>query len=591
MDPHSVLKLMRQQRRQIGAYNPSIYPSAATQIPHDSNLHHLLDTPHHHHHHHHHQHHPSISNPHHYATMNHHPHHNVINSRSASVKSTSNGSDSGVTSSSSPLSDDGSEYTTPPPLPLPSVVVPMPLNNLKRKAEPSFDINMGIANYEDYLKRLTQLQQQQQHQLQTDIKHHHSLLKPTPYHPHDMKHHNNARSTPVSPPHSSFRPFQRMSQSAEDNLAYLYTGANNNNASNDILSRLQLINELNEQRMLVKKLEEQQLLHNALNSKREIEPESCDDNELVTISKKMLPMVSAKINDWLDKCTGFAVRIMSMYAGRIDVGVIERLVALAWPRLLLTYMMEHSFDFCVTRLHAFDAKEANRREALAMPRQRDATHLLQLIAKGYALGLTADAYEYLREIILFKEAKDGGDSKCHVACQEAHRKLRLMLPDQKTLFKLLLFLPSIYNVNTEIVRNLFCSSVDFESSLHGLLMQNSKRPMLVKNSSYGFGGSCSSLLNSNAKSSISSTASSSNMLAGGKQVSNSRTASTCSLYDDYRSMVFGLNSLNDVNLSVNNNQNVSQRASAGGMNFKLIDDGLYESVAAKIKQEETIVKQ
>jgi len=318
--------------------------------------------------------------------------------------------------------------------------------------------------------------------------------------------------------------------------------------------------------------------------------ESCDDNELVTISKKMLPMVSAKINDWLDRCAEFAFAMMNVYAGRIDTVVIERLAALAWPRLLLIYMMEHSFDFCVTRSHSPN-HEANRREALAMPRNRDATHLLQLISKGFALGLSAEAYQYLREIILFKEAKDGGDNKCHMACQEAHRKLRLMLPDQKTLFKLLLFLPSIYNVNTEIVKNLFCRSFDFESSI---FCGNAKRPMYssmgfslnanvqtrpitalkTTNGAFNF-GSGSSLCNSKSSSSSFASMSSPNTAGVGKF--------GC---DEYRNVMFGSNG---VNLSVNQNG----RPDAGGMGFKfgIVDDAIYESVATKIKQEETIVKQ
>ena len=144
-------------------------------------------------------------------------------------------------------------------------------------------------------------------------------------------------------------------------------------------------------------------------------------------------MVSAKIHDWLDKCIQFAQNIASMYhATGISPERIEELLACAWPRLLITYMMEHSFDFCVARVspqehsHLKDCvdERERRREALSMPRKRDATHLLQLIAKGHSLSLSSEAYDYIREIILFKESKDD-DSRCHVASLNAHKRLEM----------------------------------------------------------------------------------------------------------------------------------------------------------------------
>jgi hypothetical protein len=68
----------------------------------------------------------------------------------------------------------------------------------------------------------------------------------------------------------------------------------------------------------------------------------------VRISNKLLPIVSSRVCDWLEKCVEFSInsalkRNLSMKK------TYELLLRGAWPRLLLFFMIENNFDFCVTK--------------------------------------------------------------------------------------------------------------------------------------------------------------------------------------------------------------------------------------------------
>lgn len=131
----------------------------------------------------------------------------------------------------------------------------------------------------------------------------------------------------------------------------------------------------------------------------------------VTVSKKMLPIVMPKILDWLDKCVEFTFRIKSRT--KINFNSIMDLLNKAWPRLLLVYMIENSFDFCVTKDINHQTNNSNSESSTdlnnnsqsvnELPREKDANQLHSIISKGYGFNLNSQEFDLLRELILFRE--------------------------------------------------------------------------------------------------------------------------------------------------------------------------------------------
>ncbi len=138
-----------------------------------------------------------------------------------------------------------------------------------------------------------------------------------------------------------------------------------------------------------------------------------DEDVPVTISKKILPMVTPRILDWLEKCVDFISKLSSKSS--IDLKKIFDLLTKAWPKMLLVYMIENSFDFFVTpdynkmvKIVAQDSsseeeKKISKQEAEKLPKDKDAQQILHLITKGNSFGFSTKDYDDLREVVLFKE--------------------------------------------------------------------------------------------------------------------------------------------------------------------------------------------
>ena len=160
-----------------------------------------------------------------------------------------------------------------------------------------------------------------------------------------------------------------------------------------------------------------------------------DDDVPVTLSKKILPMVTPRILDWLERCIEFASKLVAKTS--IDSNKMLGLLTRAWPKLLLVYMIENGFEFFVTPDHnqmsklTTDAVETALKQSGAenqeekthdtpvslaekeksliklatenLPKEKDAQQILYIISKGNAFSLSVQEYEDIREIVLFKE--------------------------------------------------------------------------------------------------------------------------------------------------------------------------------------------
>ena len=143
-----------------------------------------------------------------------------------------------------------------------------------------------------------------------------------------------------------------------------------------------------------------------------------DDDVPVIIPKKILPMVTPRIIDWLEKCVELVHR--TSIKTSIDLNELFGLLVRAWPKLLLVFMIENSFEFFVSKDYNQLARtnggaEQNHSAAEIgdravsnvnrLPKEKDAVKLHSIISKGNCLYLKAQEYDELREIILLKEGE------------------------------------------------------------------------------------------------------------------------------------------------------------------------------------------
>ncbi len=149
---------------------------------------------------------------------------------------------------------------------------------------------------------------------------------------------------------------------------------------------------------------------------------TCEQEEPVILSKKIVPFVRPRIVDWLEKCAEFSFKI-SLKTNVNDRDLVFDLLRRAWPRLLLTYMIENSFEFCVSKDYSGQASFVNEQQEssgtsinhssvnstncidTSLPRERHAIELRDLISVGCSFGLNTQEHDQLREFVLFKEGK------------------------------------------------------------------------------------------------------------------------------------------------------------------------------------------
>lgn len=192
----------------------------------------------------------------------------------------------------------------------------------------------------------------------------------------------------------------------------------------------------------------------------------------VTIPKKLLPIVTTRIHDWLERSVEFSHRISLKTS--IPMEKIFSLLIGAWPKLLLVYMMENSFDFYVTKDTNTAQYETNSSANINLPKEKDADQLHNIIKKGNEFSLDTQEYDLLREIILFNE---GGDELIYSKpCYEARKLLQEKLVDSsnKEFGHIFAFLPSIYSIKTGIIENLFCKSLNNSKTVYEFLNKKLK---------------------------------------------------------------------------------------------------------------------
>ncbi len=204
----------------------------------------------------------------------------------------------------------------------------------------------------------------------------------------------------------------------------------------------------------------------------------------VTISKKMMLVVTPRINDWLQRSTEFAYKLY-LKTPKIDLPAMFSFLAKTWPRLLILYMIENNFDFCVTKEnkpvvradHTDFVNGKSKPDATASRnhevKAKYATQLHHVILKGNEFGLTPAQYECLRELALFHEAgkENVMMNKMYQSTQKRLQSLLSETHSAHVFTRVLLYLPSIYNLKADIIESLFCSNLNCAASVQELFQK------------------------------------------------------------------------------------------------------------------------
>ncbi|RNA43983.1 nuclear receptor subfamily 2 group C member 1-A-like [Brachionus plicatilis] len=200
-------------------------------------------------------------------------------------------------------------------------------------------------------------------------------------------------------------------------------------------------------------------------SKPPIESSSASTGDPVAISKKMMPMISKRMNDWLEKSVEFT------YNFSIKTGLkLEKLFSIlsdSWFKILLIYMIENNLEFYVTKDYNHEVSE----ESKDYPKEKDASELMNIIHKGHhELALEGRGYDLLRAMVLLNENCE--ESKFSQYLQETKLKLEenIKSKNESRCETFVCLFSSIQNIKISLVKNLFYRNVSVQDLLNKKIM-------------------------------------------------------------------------------------------------------------------------
>lgn len=202
----------------------------------------------------------------------------------------------------------------------------------------------------------------------------------------------------------------------------------------------------------------------------------------VTLAKKNLFPVSARVSDFLVKLVRFAKSIPEFAALTHNDKVT--LVLNAWSRLMLLYMAESNFHFAVTPTHVTpvtppsDANDAVTAPSQDVPTMKSVDAVQGLIKKCQQMGVDAKEYEFLRMLVLFNSSYCGLSSPAHVDSlnsvvqQLLQQHVRVNRPGEVMHYsRLLMALPALYGINATMLETLFCKQISKNTDMEVLLKE------------------------------------------------------------------------------------------------------------------------
>lgn len=192
----------------------------------------------------------------------------------------------------------------------------------------------------------------------------------------------------------------------------------------------------------------------------------------VTLAKKNMYPVSARVSDWLVKLVQLAHSVQ-YFREELTSGDKLTLLLNSWSRLLLLFMAESNFQFVVTPLRT-EPESADVDGMLPSPDEptmKSVEAIQTFIRKCQHMGVEPEEYHYLRMLVLFNSGNAGVSEPAKVDSFNSQIQKSLQLHVQNTrprdvmhYSRLLMCLPSLYGISASMVERLFCRHIDKNSS-------------------------------------------------------------------------------------------------------------------------------
>ena len=184
-------------------------------------------------------------------------------------------------------------------------------------------------------------------------------------------------------------------------------------------------------------------------------------HEFVCIPKKLMPVVSGRINDWLERNLNFFLSLSVINQTLSNDQEKRLLLSHIWHRLVLISMIENSFEIYVTKDLQI-IQDVISSPTTTHPTETDVKQIESLIHRGKTLDIDEIGFNLIREVIIYKEGKtlfhrpEAADAFEKAECQ-AQARLTNWCSSKVKYSKIVFFLCNIYQVKQDIFERLFCS--------------------------------------------------------------------------------------------------------------------------------------
>lgn len=194
----------------------------------------------------------------------------------------------------------------------------------------------------------------------------------------------------------------------------------------------------------------------------------------VTLAKKNLLPISARVTEWLYKMVKFAKEIPQF----VKLPNNDRLTLIlnSWTRLLLMHMAENNFQFAVTPLPSSPDHKTDEAPASDEPTMKSVESVQSFIRKCQGMNLDTSEFEYLRMLVLFNAGYVGLEMSSVVdnmnsrIQQHLQQHIHTKHPRDHIRFsRVLMCLPSLYGINCKMINNLFCGFIHGKTDIEVLL--------------------------------------------------------------------------------------------------------------------------
>jgi len=205
-------------------------------------------------------------------------------------------------------------------------------------------------------------------------------------------------------------------------------------------------------------------------------------NDFVCIPKKLMPVVTARINDWLERNVNFVLSLSVVQDTLDNEKDKYLLLSRIWHRLLLTSMIENTFEIYVTKdlqiSHDLSSSSSSSSTSSSSslpsspsnmyPTENDVKQIESLINRGKTLEIDEFGFNLIREVIIYKEGKTLFDQPMghlfeKAECQ-AQARLTSWCSTRVKYSKIVFFLCNIYQVKEDIFERLFCGGSMHQST-------------------------------------------------------------------------------------------------------------------------------